>query len=279
MIFIFFQRILPKHFLSKLLGRLANCRCKIFKNYAIKAFIKFFEVDLSEAIITEIQQFPSFNDFFIRKLKPEARSAPNDPKIIVSPADGVISQIGQIKSGSLLQAKNHLYSLEELLAKDTQMSQLFHEGQFCTIYLSPKDYHRVHMPISGKLEKMIYVPGKLFSVNNKSVNGIPGLFSLNERVICLFETPAGPMTMIFVGAMLVGGIVTQWSGRVTPSRGSFPMDGASSVFLNRGEEAGYFQWGSTVILLFGQDQIHWRADLQSGDQVKVRKEIGYLNNH
>ncbi|MBS0350593.1 MAG: phosphatidylserine decarboxylase [Proteobacteria bacterium] len=279
MIFIFFQKVLPKHFLSRLLGRLAHSRCRVFKNWTIKIFIKYFEIDLSEAVVTEIDHFPSFNDFFIRKLKPEVRPIPNDPKIIAAPADGIISQMGQIQKGNLLQAKNHLYSLEELLGGDIETSRLFQNGQFCTIYLSPKDYHRVHMPISGKLEKMIYVPGKLFSVNHKSVKGIPRLFNQNERVICLFETAAGPMTMIFVGAMLVGGIVTQWSGKVLPAKVSFPVEQANTlVFLNQGEEAGFFQWGSTVILLFGEQQIEWRADLNSGARIKVGERIGLLNN-
>jgi len=270
--FTFFQKIIPQHGLSKFLARFARSRNEIFKNWAIKIFSQYFKVDLTESLITDVQQFASFNDFFIRRLKPDARPFPEDPQVIMSPADGVISEFGKIDSGRLLQAKGKYYRLQELLGNDHLLADQFSEGEFLTIYLAPKDYHRVHMPIDGVLKKMIHVPGKLFSVNAVSVNGITNLFSRNERVICLFETARGPMAVIFVGALLIGSVVTSWHGSVLTS--ATYNEGAH---FPRGEELGYFQWGSTVIVLFAADQVNWQSMLRSGDSIQMGKIVGVQN--
>ncbi len=277
--FIFWQKIIWKHGLSRLLARFARCRCMFFKKWAIRHFIRYFKVDLSESLITDIEQFPSFNDFFIRRLKSQARPLPQDQDSIACPADGVISELGKILDGRLLQAKGCYYALNDLLGGDMKMSQYFRGGEFFTVYLAPKDYHRVHIPVSGTLKQMIHIPGQLFSVNTESVRGIPGLFARNERVICLFATDAGPMAVIFVGALLIGGVVTNWHGEVTPSRGEKPVNKIyqdSSISFQRGDEIGYFQWGSTVIVLFGPDNARWQESLQPGDSVKMGQEIGML---
>lgn len=276
--FIFFQKILPKHFLSRLLGLFAHCRCPVFKNWAIKRFISYFKVDLAESLITDIHQFPSFNDFFIRKLKPQARLLPSNPLAIACPADGMISELGKIDEGRLLQAKNQYYQLKDLLGGDASLAQQFHNGQFCTIYLAPKDYHRVHIPVTGKLQRMIYVPGQLFSVNAVAVNAISRVFARNERVICLFETDVGPMAVILVGAMLVGSVVTPWHGQVMPCKSrkiSVETYQDAAITLQRGDEVGYFQWGSTAIILFSQDRVAWQ-DLQAGSSVCMGQNIGEL---
>lgn len=278
--FIILQKMLPKRVLSRFMSGLAHSRCQFFKNWAIHRFSRYYQVDLTESLITDCQQFPSFNDFFIRQLKPGVRPLPTDSKAIACPADGSISEVGQITQAKLLQAKGEWYSLTGLLNGDIQLSQCFQNGSFLTVYLAPKNYHRVHMPITGKLTQMIYVPGKLFSVNAASVQGIPGLFNRNERVICLFETAAGPMAVILVAAMLIGGIVTTWHGRVTPQAAAKSIAthySHSNITLQQGEELGYFEWGSTVIVLFGPDCSSWDSALCSGQAVRMGQSIGAIS--
>ncbi len=274
--FLFFQKILPKHLLSRLLGFLAHCRCKTFKNTAIRIFMHYYPINLSEAQISDIHQFPSFNDFFIRRLKQGARVLPDDTTAVICPADGNISEIGNIHAGRLLQAKGQHYSLIDLLGGDLELAQNFMEGNFATIYLAPKDYHRVHMPVAGRLQQMIYIPGQLFSVNFTAANHIPQLFSRNERVVCIFQTEIGLMAVILVGAMLIGSVVTSWQGQVMPSSGRKPFKTNyenSNIHLQRGEELGYFQWGSTAIVLFAPGNVNWQ-DFQSGDAVLMGQTIG-----
>lgn len=275
--FIFFQKILPKHLLSRCLGFFAHCRCAFFKNAAIRFFIRYFKVDMSESLITDIKQFPSFNDFFIRQLKPDVRPVATDPAAIICPVDGVISELGKIHVGRLLQAKGVEYELVELLGGDAALAQHFVGGDFFTAYLAPKDYHRVHMPVAGRLRQMTYVPGQLFSVNPTSVLGIPRLFARNERVICEFDTTIGPMAVIFVGALLIGGVATAWHGQVMPASSNearVRTYSESAIFLHRGDEIGYFQWGSTVILLFGQNYLEWQGQLHAGNSVQMGQLIG-----
>lgn len=276
--FLLVQKILPRHGLSRLLGILAHWRCAAFKNCAIRCFMKYFKVDLTESLITDIEQFPAFNDFFVRQLKPNARPLPQEMAAIACPADGNISELGKIDAQRLLQAKGKYYSLLDLLGGNHEMAQRFDNGEFLTVYLAPKDYHRVHMPVTGILRQMIHIPGELFSVNAKSVNGIPQLFARNERVICLFETAVGQMAVIFVGAMLIGSVVTTWHGQVMPAHGT-PLnkryDNPNLIF-QRGAELGYFQWGSTVIVLFESKRAEWRAELVSGDAVRMGQSIGNL---
>jgi phosphatidylserine decarboxylase len=270
------QKISPNHCLSQCAGRFAHSRRPGFKNWAIRRFIRHFSVDLTESLITDIHQFSSFNDFFIRRLKPEARLLPQETSAIACPADGVISEFGRIQAGQLLQAKNKYYSLQALLADDSVLAQSFLDGDFCTIYLAPKDYHRVHLPYDGELRQMIYVPGRLFSVNPASVSHVSQLFAHNERVICVFHTVFGPMAVIFVGATLVGSVVTPWHGQVMPvsvrKTQSYSYSNAAMVF-RRGDEIGYFQWGSTVIMLFPADSVQWRDALQAGSSVRMGENL------
>ncbi len=258
--FLILQKWLPKHVLTRFLGVIAKYRGTFFKNWIIRLFVNYYGVNLQESLITDINQFKSFNDFFIRQLRSDSRPQVKDPDAILSPADGVISEFGKIAAGRLLQAKGVYYDVLSLLGGD-QKSESFIDGDFITIYLAPKDYHRVHMPVKGQLKKMTYIPGQLFSVNPQAVNGIPQLFSRNERVVCHFDTKLGPMVLIFVGAMLVGSVVTSWQGQVMPMcpRSPYSLNYQNpTVLLQRGEEAGYFQWGSTVIILFSPTaNIQW----------------------
>lgn len=275
--FICIQKILPQHLLSRWLGWLTHCRCSFFKNKAIHYFIRHFKVDLSESLVTDIRQFPSFNDFFIRQLKPNARPLPHDPTAIACPADGILTEFGKIQAGRLLQAKGRYYELIDLLGGHAEMAQHFLNGNFFTVYLAPKDYHRVHMPITGQLHNMIHIPGRLFSVNMPSVMGIPRLFARNERVVCLFETAAGMMAVIFIGALLIGSVVTPWHGQVMPtphSKSALRVEENSPIILQRGDEVGYFQWGSTVIVLFGENAVNWQTTLYPGDAVRIGQCVG-----
>jgi phosphatidylserine decarboxylase len=277
--FIFCQKIIYKKGLSRLLGLFAHCRCQFFKTWAIRRFMAYFKVDLAESLITDIHQFESFNDFFIRRLKPSARPLPQDAAAIACPVDGVISELGKIQSGNLLQAKGREYSLQDLLGDDTAMAQTFVNGEFFTAYLAPKNYHRVHIPVAGSLRQMVHIPGQLFSVNPHSVNGIPRLFGRNERVVCLFNTSTGPMAVVFVGALLIGSVVTTWHGEVMPARGEKPINKiySDSLFsFNRGDEIGHFQWGSTVIVLFAPGCAQWLNSLKPGNSITMGQPIGSL---
>jgi phosphatidylserine decarboxylase len=215
-LFILFQYLLPHHLLSRGLGILAQNH--LLRKLFIRAFIRRYKVDLSQAKIQEVKKFENFNAFFTRELQADARPLANTQGAIVCPADGTVSQLGNITDGNLLQAKGRYYSCESLLAGDPQMAALFRMGKFATIYLSPRDYHRVHMPMAGVLKKTVYVPGKLFSVNQTTADSVPNLFARNERLICLFDTEVGPMAVILVGAMIVAGIDTVWAGEVSDNR-------------------------------------------------------------
>ena len=214
---VLLQYLIPQHLLSRLIGILANSHLAWLKNLMIASFIKYYNVDLSSAEETNISKYATFNDFFTRKLKDSNRPISQNENTIVSPADGIISQIGDINNDLLLQAKGHKYNLNSLLTEENLASR-FVDGKFATIYLSPKDYHRVHMPITGTLQEMIYVPGKLFSVNAETAEQVPNLFARNERVISIFETQIGKMAVIMVGAMIVASIHTAWASKVAPNK-------------------------------------------------------------
>ncbi len=269
-LFILIQHLLPQHLLSRLVGRIAECRLGWVKNTFIKLFASHFKVDMSEAQQPDLQQYPNFNAFFVRKLRQGARPV-CDEHSIASPADGSISQLGTIRSGRILQAKGHSYSTIELLGGDPGLAALFEDGSFATVYLSPRDYHRVHMPCDGKLQKTVYLPGDLFSVNQTTATRVPRLFARNERLVTLFETPHGPMASVLVGAMIVAGIETVWSGQEAPrSRKIVTRDfNAPAVILQRGQEMGHFKLGSTVILLFPKGKIEWLAELREGSRLQV----------
>jgi len=278
-LFLMMQYLLPQHCISRIVGHLANCKISWVKQYLINLFIKRYQVNLSEAKITNAEDFSCFNDFFTRELQNNARLIDSDPNIVVSPADGTISQIGDITNDSIIQAKGKYFQLTDLLAGNTQLSDKFINGKFANIYLSPADYHRVHMPITGTLQQMIYVPGKLFSVNNTTAQNVSNLFARNERLICIFETKAGTMAVILVGAMIVAGIETVWSGQVTPITNyplTFNYVGNSHITLDKGAELGRFKLGSTVILLLSKDKINWRSELIQQNKIQMGQNLGTL---
>ncbi len=273
------QYLVPQHALSKLAGLLSECRWKWFKNWQINHLIKRYHVDLEAALFTDLNDYPTFNSFFTRLLKPERRPIAHKIDALVSPVDGVISQIGKINNDQLFQAKGFYFTLQELLGNSGSASA-FEHGEYATIYLSPKDYHRVHMPYTGTLRETIFIPGKLFSVNQKTVHNVPRLFARNERLICIFDTAFGPMAVILVGAMLVGSINTVWKDKPFVSRTvinqSYPPDGKGAITLSAGAELGHFKMGSTVITLFPKGKITWAPSLQEKSILHMGEFFGKI---
>lgn len=279
-IFALAQHLTPQKTLSRLIGRLAECENTWVKDTFIQNFIKKYQVDMNEAIDPNPQSYKNFNAFFTRAIKPELRPIASDEKAIACPADGAISQLGDIEYGTLMQAKGHTYSLTSLLGGDAELSNRFIGGKFATVYLSPKDYHRVHMPIDGKLIKMIHIPGKLFSVNKVTAEQIPNVFARNERTVCIFETAVGPMAVILVGAMIVASIETVWAGQVTPFNKNvvtWDYDKLNQVELKKGEEMGRFKLGSTAIVLFGADANNWEEHLEATTPTRMGMPFGSIN--
>lgn len=278
-LFAWLQYLIPQHLLSRLLGRLADCRIGWVKNLLINKFIQRYKVDMSEALNPDPSSYACFNDFFTRELQPDAREILTDSSQLVSPADGAISELGQLENGQLMQAKGINYSVVRLLGGDLTKAKPFMRGSFVTIYLSHKDYHRVHLPLDGRLTETIYVPGQLFSVNQATADNIPSLFARNERLVCFFETDAGPMALIFVGALIVAGIETVWSGQVAPPARKIKVEDFSNpaeIVLSRGDEIGRFKLGSTVILVFGEDVVQWREDLTANTTVRMGESLGHI---
>ncbi len=275
--FVALQYLLPHHILSRLMLRLTRIQTVWFKNFFIRTFIRLFRVNMEEAQEPNPSAYPDFNRFFTRALKAEARPLASQDNAIICPVDGTVSQLGKIEGDQIFQAKGRHYSLATLLGNDDTWSRTFHDGSFATLYLSPRDYHRIHMPISGKLQEMIHVPGRLFSVNPTTVKRVPNLFARNERVICLFETEPGPMAMILVGAIFVASIDTVWHGTITPPTHHEIQHWdyhAHPVTLQEGEEMGRFNMGSTVILLFGKDAIAFNNELAHGNHVQMGQLLG-----
>ena len=273
------QYLLPHHFLSRTIGLLTNNRTPWLKNWMIKKFIQVYGVDMQTALQPDPLQYADFNSFFTRVLKPGVRPIKSDANTIICPVDGCISQFGHIDNGQLIQAKGIKYSLHQLLGGSDERAQPFQQGQFMTIYLAPKDYHRVHMPIAGQLKETVYVPGRLFSVNPCTTEAVPGLFARNERLVAIFETTLGKVAVIMVGAMLVASINTVWSGMITPSarRVIDVKDySAVSLHLNRAAEMGYFQLGSTVILLFEPGRMQWSECLANNQAVQLGQPLGKI---
>lgn len=271
------QYLLPHHSLSRLMGRVTRCTKPAFKNWFIPRFIRLFNVDMSEAAEESPSSYACFNDFFTRALKPGARPLAAGNNTVACPADGVLSQFGPISADRLIQAKGRDYRLLDLLGGDEQLAGEFQDGQFATVYLSPRDYHRMHMPLGGKLREMIHVPGRLFSVNRATTSVIPNLFARNERVIAIFDTEAGPMALILVGAIFVASIDTVWHGAVTPPSADaiqrWRYDD-KPIRLERGAEMGRFNMGSTIIVLFGKNRMDWQNDLAEGVSVRVGQGLG-----
>ena len=273
------QYILPHHLLSQIMSFFTHCENKMLKNIMIKNISRIYQVNMDEAREQDINTYPSFNHFFTRELKEGARPVTDIANGIASPADGVVSQAGLITNGDIYQAKGKLFTTTDLLGGDSQRAQVFNEGIFSTIYLSPKDYHRLHMPIDGTLKEMIHVPGRLFSVNAATANSVPRLFARNERVVCIFDTKAGEMALILVGAIFVSSVETVWHGVVTPptiSKVRRWQYSENAPVLKKGEEMGRFNMGSTIIVLFGKDKARWEEGFIAGKAVKLGELIGKI---
>lgn len=272
----------PQFYLTRLAGWFADKKWGKVTHFVINQFSKKYNIDMSEAAKSEASDYESFNQFFTRPLKEGVRPISDAP--VVMPADGRISQFGDIRQGRMLQAKGHDFSLADLLAEDEQLVPLFENGLYQITYLSPRDYHRVHMPCDGVLRKMIYVPGDLFSVNPFLAKHIPNLFARNERVICYFDTPLGAMVQILVGATITASVKTTWHGIVNPPRGekikewSYLVEGNEAVKFTKGDEMGAFCLGSTVINLFQQDACEFFANLEEGMAVKMGEALAQTHN-
>jgi len=280
-LFILFQYLVPQHLLSRLTGKLANAETPWLKNLLIRKFIRRYGVNMAEALDSTPEAYATFNDFFTRALQDNARTIHPANDAIVCPADGVVSAAGNISADRIFQAKGKSFSLTALLGGSEHIANPFQEGSFVTVYLSPKDYHRVHMPCAGKLKKMIYVPGKLFSVNQTTADNIDNLFARNERVVCLYDTDAGPMALVLVGAMIVAGIETVWAGQVAPARHGLSEEDYERhhppLQYGKGDEMGRFRLGSTVIVLFGHGAARWVDGLEENRTVQMGEAIGSIN--
>ena len=268
------QYFLPKQALTQLMGRLANLQAGSATTAVIKWFIQRYQVDMSEAANPDPAAYPSFNAFFTRALRPGAR--PLAQADWICPVDGAISQLGPIQGEQIFQAKGHHYSTQALVGGDAQLAAQFQDGNFATIYLSPRDYHRIHMPCAGKLLRMIHVPGELFSVNPTTARGVPGLFARNERVVCVFEGPFGPFVMVLVGATIVGSMATVWHGIVNPPRTGKIREwnyAQQDVQLAQGAEMGRFLLGSTIVLLTPKSDMQFNTEWQTAKPVRLGESM------
>jgi phosphatidylserine decarboxylase len=276
-LFVLLQYLLPQHPISRLVHWFVRLRGQCLKNLVGRWFIRHFEVNMTEAIEEDITAYPDFNSFFTRALKPEVRPLATEANAVLCPVDGAVSQAGKIDGDAIFQAKGHSYSLNTLLGNSDSWRDKFQNGLFATLYLSPRDYHRIHMPLTGTLEQVIHVPGRLFSVNPATTRKVPGLFARNERVACLFNTEHGPMGMVLVGAINVASIETVWQGVITPPAGKRIQSWDYSnkdVVLKAGEEMGRFNMGSTVILLFGPEQVKWVNSVMAEAPVRMGGWLG-----
>ncbi len=276
------QHLLPHHLLSQLMYWLTRSRWRPLKETMIRTVIRLYQIDMSLAVERDPQQYPNFNAFFTRPLRPETRPIAQGKHTIACPVDGTISEAGMVEAFDVIQAKGMRYSLASLLGGDQQLANRFRAGAFATIYLSPRDYHRIHMPLRGQLEQMLHIPGRLYSVSPSSTRSIPGIFSRNERVVSIFRTKAGPMAVIMVGAIFVASMDTVWSGTVAPrsravSQWRYGDGGLTVPDLEKGCEMGRFNMGSTVILLFARESISWDHELRSGVEVRMGEEIATID--
>jgi phosphatidylserine decarboxylase len=279
--FVALQHLLPQHGISRLVLRATRSRNVAFKNALIRLFVRGFRPDMSDAIEPEPTAYASFNEFFTRALRPDARPIDPDPKALVSPVDGTVSEAGTLSADRLLQAKGHDYTLRALLAANPAWERTFAGGSFATIYLAPYNYHRIHMPLPGELRESFYVPGRLFSVNQTTARLVPGLFSRNERVFCGFDAGGLPWAIILVGALNVGSMATVWHGDVTPRRHrevtALPVtDVLAPTTLDKGAEMARFNMGSTVILLLPPGAAEWQPTLVAGRVLRMGERIGTM---
>ena len=265
------QYLLPQRALTTFAGRIASAQAGSLTTALIRRFIARYGVDMSEAANPDITSYASFNDFFTRALRPGAR--PLSKADLICPVDGAVSQFGAIDSDQIFQAKGHHYSTTALLGGDAALAAQFQNGHFATIYLSPRDYHRIHMPCHGQLRRMVHVPGALFSVNPTTARGVPGLFARNERVVCVFDSARGPFVMVLVGATIVGSMATVWHGLVNPPRTgtlrSWDYAGKPPIKLRQGDEMGRFLLGSTIVLLLPPGPLHFNADWAPAHPVRL----------
>jgi len=282
-LYVALQYILPHHLLSRLMYLATRSEWRPWKRLLIRAVIRLYKVDMEEAAVPDPERYASFNAFFTRALRPGCRPLPAASDRILCPADGALSQCGSIRDGRLVQAKGRDYSLLGLLGGDREWGPRFRGGLFATIYLSPRDYHRVHMPRAGQLRRMIHVNGRLFSVNPTTTRLVPRLFTRNERVVSLFETDIGPMAVILVGAIFVASVDTVWAGSIAAGRCDVQSwnyaSGPQGVFLSSGAEMGRFNMGSTVILLFGPDQVSWSRELVPEMPLRMGQPLGRSLHH
>ena len=266
------QYVLPQHLLSVCMHRLTRSEVRWFKNAFIRFICWKFKVDISEAASADLADYSSFNAFFTRRLRDGIRPLAEGNKV-VSPVDGAVSQLGLISDGRIIQAKGRDYSVTELLGGDQKLAAQFEAGQFATIYLSPRDYHRIHMPLSGQLQSMRYVPGKLFSVNPRTARAVPALFARNERVVTVFETEFGPLVQVLVGAIFVGSMETVWAGQITPPYGKSMQEwtyvGDERLRLDKGQEMGRFNMGSTVVMLLPPGMPAFSDNWQPGGKIQL----------
>jgi phosphatidylserine decarboxylase len=274
---VLFQYLLPKRLLNSLANWFANRKGSAATAAAIAAFAHRYRVDMSEAAVPDLLAYASFNDFFTRALRPGAR--PLAKANLVCPVDGAISECGTIAGEQIFQAKGHHYSISALLGSDTDWAEKFKNGSFATLYLSPRDYHRIHMPCAGRLVRMIHVPGNLFSVNPLMARKIPGLFARNERVVCIFESEHGPFALVLVGAVIVGSVETVWHGVVTPPHNrrvsTWHYGGSENVVeLAQGAEMGRFRLGSTVVALFARQDMRFAPGWMPGKPVRMGEAMG-----
>jgi len=264
------QYLLPKQAITALAGKIASSRGGAMTTRTIAWFVRKYGVDMSEAANPDIASYPSFNEFFTRALKPGAR--PLAQADLICPVDGAISQFGSIEHDQIFQAKGHRYSIAALVGGHAELAARFEHGSFATLYLSPRDYHRIHMPCDGTLTRMIHVPGDLFSVNPTTARGVPELFARNERVVCVFETPRGPFVLVLVGATIVGSMATVWHGVVNPPRVKEVREwdyAASPVELKQGDEMGRFLLGSTVVMLFPQSPLAFNPEWAPARSIRL----------
>lgn len=275
------QYVMPNHLLSRLVGKLAQGEYGNFTQFLIRKFAQRYQVDMSEAVNADFEHYTSFNRFFTRAIKPELRPICEGEDSIAQPVDGAISQLGKIELGRIFQAKGHDFGVTELLGGDATVSAPFLGGEFATVYLSPRDYHRIHMPLTATLEKMIFVPGALFSVNPLTASKVPGLFARNERVVCLFSSPAGRFALVLVGATIVASIETIWAGTIAPNAPrhvqvwDYPTQGENAITLQKGDEMGRFKLGSTIVLLFEPDMAEF-GEFEAGDTTRMGEAFGQL---
>jgi phosphatidylserine decarboxylase len=278
--FVLLQYLLPRHFMTALVWRLARVRTPAVKNRLITWFARLYDVNLDEVLLEVPDGFATFNDFFVRELEPGARPLADGADTVVSPVDGTVSFAGDIHGRALFQAKNIAYSLHDLLATDLDQAARFVDGRFATIYLAPYNYHRVHAPVSGELVAASYVPGDLFSVNERTVSKLPGLFRRNERLVMHFATAAGPAALVFVGALNVGSISTPWTGEIRARKSGVveSLDIAGHpAHVDKGDLLGWFNMGSTVVLLLPPGTGAWDSGLQPGTRLRMGERIGTVH--